>query len=230
MHSFFRNLLTLKRQKKQPEIQVIPATWDDLLGKKERKLYAGAISRPDDFKNHIGIHPFSPKQQHILHDVTQPMPIPDNSVDAYQSEDVFEHIHPSKLPTIFNEIYRVLKPGAYFRLCLPDYQFDLYKNRSLKDEKGEIIFDPGGGGDFVNGEVINGGHVWFPTYQSLLEIIDRSDLKKAHAHFMHYYDNNGISVTKKINYDLGTVSRTPDFDERAQTPYRAMSIVVDFIK
>ena len=39
------------------------------------------------------------------------MDLLDNSVDIYQSEDVFEHIEYKKLLTnVFNEIYRVLKP------------------------------------------------------------------------------------------------------------------------
>ena len=67
-------------------------TWQDLLDQKIRKLYAGKINRPDDFVGYIGLHPQPCHENHISHDVTQIMPIPENSVDVYQSEDVFEHI------------------------------------------------------------------------------------------------------------------------------------------
>ena len=45
-----------------------------------------------------------------------------------------------------------------------------------------------------------------------------------------YYDENGNSVTKKIDYSKGYVIRTPDHDKRVQNPYRAMSLVVDLYK
>lgn len=53
------------------------------------------------------------------------MDLSDNSVDIYQSEDVFEHIEYQTIPSIFNEIYRVLKPNGLFRLSMPDYRCDI---------------------------------------------------------------------------------------------------------
>jgi predicted SAM-dependent methyltransferase len=58
------------------------------------------------------------------------MPLQDNCVESYQAEDVFEHIDYDKLPEVINEIYRVLKPGGYFRLSVPDYGSDVYIERS----------------------------------------------------------------------------------------------------
>ena len=37
-------------------------------------------------------------------------------------------------------------------------------------------------------------------------------------------------IVNKIDYSYGYISRTPDHDERVQTPYRPMSIVVDCYK
>jgi len=51
------------------------------------------------------------------HNCINKMNLLDNSVDIYQSEDVFEHIEPKYMINIFNEIYRVLKPGGFL-----DYQ------------------------------------------------------------------------------------------------------------
>ena len=43
----------------------------------------------------------------------------------------------------------------------------------LKDDEGNLIFDAGGGGsyDTENKKVINGGHVWFPRYNSVKELM-----------------------------------------------------------
>jgi len=168
---------------------------------------------------------------HILHDLINPIPLPDNSVDVYQSEDVFEHLPLNQLPAIINEIYRVLKPGGFLRLSMPDYRCDILKNRSLKDVNGNIIFDPLGGGQFVNGQVINGGHLWFPTFETTTDLINQTNFfNYGTVNFLHYYNSQNQSITKPINYSVCYVRRTPDHDGRVQNPYRVMSIVVDLVK
>ncbi len=102
------------------------------------------------------------------------------------------------------------------------------RKRSWYDVNGEIVFDPHPGGDYVNGKIINGGHLWFPNYEKVLYLIENSEFTK--WEFFHYYDGDGNSVTKKIDYSKGFVMRTPDHDIRVQNPYRAMSIVVDLYK
>lgn len=204
-------------------------TFDDIKDWDYIFLYAGDIPKRKeyDIKGLAGLAVRKPDYRTILHDITEKYPLPDNSVDAYQAEDVFEHIEYDKLTAVINEIYRVLKPGAYFRLSVPDYGCDILYNRTRKNEKGELIFDEYGGGIYKDGRVQKGGHVWFPTYESVLELIKKSDFDR--YEFYHYYDN-GKSVTKEIDYTKGYVIRTPDHDERVQNPYRAMSLVVDLFK
>lgn len=205
-------------------------TFDDIKNRDYIFLYAGDVPRRKeyDIEGIVGLAIRRATYRTILHDICQKYPLKDNSVDAYQAEDVFEHIEYYKLVDVINEIYRVLKPGAYFRLSVPDYGCDILYNRSKKDESGNIIFDPDGGGKYQDGKVIDGGHVWFPTYEKVLALIDKSDFSK--YEFYHYYDENGDSVTKEIDYSKGYVIRTPDHDKRVQDPYRAMSLVVDLYK
>lgn len=205
-------------------------TFDDIKNRDYIFLYAGDVPRRKeyDIEGIVGLAIRRATYRTILHDICQKYPLKDNSVDAYQAEDVFEHIEYDKLVDVINEIYRVLKPGAYFRLSVPDYGCDILYNRSKKDESGNIIFDPDGGGKYQDGKVIDGGHVWFPTYEKVLALIDKSDFSK--YEFYHYYDENGKSVTKEIDYSKGYVIRTPDHDKRVQDPYRAMSLVVDLYK
>jgi SAM-dependent methyltransferase len=209
-----------------------PASWYSVTSGKQSRLYAGALSRAlPQFKTHIGITPFEETTRNIRHDVRAPFPIPENSMDLFQSEDVFEHIPYSELQPVIEEIYRVLKPGGLFRLSVPDYRCPILRDRSLKNGEEEILFDPGGGGDFVDGTVINGGHVWFPTYEAVKLLMDQSNFaRNGTITFLHYTLESGDSILNQIDYSLGHVQRTPDHDHRVRSPRCAMSIVVDAVK
>jgi predicted SAM-dependent methyltransferase len=200
-------------------------------------LYAGDIPDTPEYRNRqkVGLSLVREDKWHIRHDVSQPLPLPEGSVDSYQSEDVFEHIEYGKLPLTVSEIYRVLKKGGLFRLSLPDYRCDVLFNRSIKDAQGDILFDPFGGGAYrrrflIFGEkrVVNGGHVWFPKYEDVLELFN--DTQFSSVEFLHYYDENEAPHTKPIDYTKGFIQRTPDNDNRVSSPFRPMSIVVDCIK
>jgi len=200
-------------------------TFEVLASHKSVYLYAGDLPNDSRYSKYIGLSITRQNAKHILHDVTNLIPLPDESVDGFQSEDVFEHIPSEKLTSVINEIYRVLKPGCNFRLSVPDYRCNVLYDRSKKDENGAIIFDPGGGGDYINGAVINGGHLWFPNYEKVKKILSQS--KFTDIKYLHYYDEAGNGITNTIDYSLGFVMRTPDNDERCQSPYRPMSIVCD---
>ena len=120
--------------------------FDDIKDKQNIYLYAGDIDiKTKLVKPFIGLSLSKSDKYHIKHDVTLPMNLNDNSVDIYQSEDVFEHIEYQKLTNVFNEIYRILKIGGLFRLSIPDYRCDILYKRSLKDKLGNIYYDQGGG-------------------------------------------------------------------------------------
>lgn len=179
-------------------------------------------------KNFIGLSLSQNNLFHIRHDITKPMALESNSVDIVQSEDVMEHIDYPKLNDCINEIYRVLKPNGLFRLSMPDYACDILKDRSRKDENGNIIFDAGGGGSYdeINKKVINGGHVWFPTYETVKSLLNSTNFSK--INYLHYYDEREKPVTNTIDYSVGWISRTPDHDKRVHN--KPLSIVVDCYK
>ena len=209
-----------------------PATWNTALRRREPRLYAGGLYRTlAQFRTHFGITPFESSTRNIRHDLRQAMPIPDNSIASFQSEDVFEHIPYDDLPAVIEEIHRVLKPGGLFRLSVPDYRCPMMLERTMRNDAGEPIFDPGGGGAFRDGKVVDGGHVWFPVYETVKALLDRSSFARGGAvRFLHYTTATGESVLNPIDYSLGNVMRTPDHDERAMSPRRCLSIVVDAVK
>jgi SAM-dependent methyltransferase len=202
------------------------ASWDNVVKVKEPKLYAGNIDRTlRQFSTHYGITPFVSTSRNIRHDIRDALPIPDNSVAMFQSEDVFEHIQYADLGKVFREIFRVLRPAGLFRLSVPDYRCPILLDRSVRDANGEVVFDPGGGGRYENGQVVDGGHLWFPVYETVKALFDSSPFSD--IRYLHYTDQDGQSILKPIDYALGNVQRTPDNDERVASPRRAMSIVVD---
>lgn len=191
-------------------------------------LYAGDIPAREEYNGYIGLSINQNGERHIKHDITRKCHLPDNCVDRYQSEDVFEHITLKKLPGTINEIYRILKPGGLFRLSVPDYRCNLLYERTLKNISGDLLFDPEGGGIYKNGKVINSGHQWFPKYETVKNLLEKSLFSK--IIFYHYYNEFEEAITNKIDYSKGYIMRTPDNDERVQNPYRPFSLVVDCIK
>ncbi len=159
-------------------------------------LYAGDIPNFTEYEGLIGLSLTTNDNRHIKHDITEPFPLPDNSVDSFQAEDVFEHIAYDHLLSIINEIYRVLKPGAIFRLSLPDYGCDILRDRSVKDASGNIIFDPGGGGTKEAP-----GHVWFPYIQNVKALLERTQF--AHngiIEYLHNYNMDSSFVAAPFDY------------------------------
>ena len=99
------------------------------------------------------------------------------------------------------------------------------KERSFKDNNGNIYHDPGGGGyyNYLSNKVEGGGHVWFPLYENVYKIFEKSDFNNEKVNFLHYYDSNNNPIIKNIDYSMGYISRTPDNDNRVKEPYRPMS-------
>lgn len=210
--------------------------FNQLKKKKEIHLYAGDLSdhllQNAGNKDFIGLSLNQDDKNHIKFDITKKFPIENNTVDTFCAEDVMEHIYYENQVGIFNEIYRVLKPGGIFRLAVPDYRCDFIFNRTIKYKNGELKFDPGGGGKYskLRRKVINRGHVWFPKYENVKEIFEASLFEKNKVDFLHYYTDKDQFTMKDINYDVCFISRTPDYDSRVANPRRPLSIVVDATK
>ncbi len=204
----------------------LPGSWGFLLRHPPVRLYAGDVPAMKEYDGWVGLSITHGDDRHILHDITMPLPLPDDCVDGFQAEDVFEHILYSSLPPVLDEIFRVLKPGTLFRLSVPDYRCDLLVDRSMKDAQGHIVFDPLGGGTPENP-----GHLWFPRYETVRTLLDGSPFaRQGTITFLHCYRADGAPVTNPIDYSRGHVLRTPDFDERVRQPYRPLSLVVDLVK
>lgn len=213
-------------------ISLPPVTWNEVIERDPINLYAGELPplRMEYDQGFIGLDPFTAEwtsraRTHIEQDITLPMPISDNIVNCYLAEDVFEHIEYEKLFFTMNEIYRVLKPGGLLRIALPDYRYDFHLKDVVRDGDGKIIFDPKPGGTLENPE-----HKWFPVIENVRQLIENSKFQASKIEYLHYFDEEGNSVTKQIDYSKGFIWRTPDHWLKLEGPYRPISIVVDLMK
>jgi len=174
-------------------------------------LKSGKVEDNPQVSSYIKGYPTSPPYV-IYHDVRNPFPLPDNSVDRLHSEDCFEHIERHQYISILNELYRILKPGCRFRLSVPDYN-------NPKDafclEKGFDSRHP--------------THVTMTTYNLMKEILHKTKFET--IIYYHYWEN-GTFYQNPINYYLGYVSRTPDNDilNKISDGLHVTSLVVDLIK
>ena len=195
--------------------------------KKPIHLYAGDV--PEGRPYHapvVGLSLSYDDDRHILHDIRKPLPLPDNSVESYQSESVMEYIDWWLWPQIISEAHRVLVRGGIFRLSVPDYRADVLRARCRYNESGMVCYDPGGGVDVK----------WFPTVESVMWLCEQSDFWRYNGiysgiiNLMHGIHEDGRVTMEDIDYSRGYIKRTPDHDTRAQNPRRVLSLVVDLIK
>ena len=105
---------------------------------------------------------------------------------------------------VINEIYRILKPGGILRISLPDYGSRILREVVMCNDKGEMLYDPNGGGDYNEGGVTGGGHIWFPTYEIVNSIM--RDTKFDIIDFKCYWLNDRL-VRKTIDPNYGYLNR-----------------------
>jgi predicted SAM-dependent methyltransferase len=75
-------------------------------------IMPGWINVDGDYMSH---HP-----DVIIHDITQPLPLPDGSVHEILSVHVIEHIMPHLVPVMLQDWLRVLEPGGCVAVEWPD--------------------------------------------------------------------------------------------------------------
>ncbi len=64
---------------------------------------------------------------------SEPLPFDSNSLEAVFCSHVIEHLPNNNVQFIFEEVYRVLAPGGYFRVTCPDVKL-IYNAYQRKDE------------------------------------------------------------------------------------------------
>ena len=174
---------------------------------KRIKFYAGDIY-DKIHKNIEGLYGLSlctVDSRHIIHDVREKYPVPDNSIESYEAEDVFEYVEKERQIDAINEIYRILRPQGYVRFTLPDYNSPYLKRRTMCNKNGEFLFDAMGGGTYATDGIQENGSIYFATYEDFKETLEKTMFSR--IEWLCYYTEDGILHKKHIDMDKGYVSR-----------------------
>lgn len=70
-------------------------------------------------------------------DITKPLPYANDSVDNCRIEHGAEHVTTHECLRFFDEVYRILKPGGKFRLCIP------VLDRVTREHARDLVFGHG---------------------------------------------------------------------------------------
>jgi predicted SAM-dependent methyltransferase len=73
----------------------------------------------------------------VYMDVTEPLPLEDEKIEAIVLEEVIEHIPADKGRQLVRECYRVLKPSGHLRITTPDLEY--LASDVLDREQGHLI-------------------------------------------------------------------------------------------
>lgn len=71
-------------------------------------------------KDYVNLDIFEAKGVDIVRDVTKGLPFEDNSFEEVLCEDFLEHIPQEKVIFVMNEIWRVMKNKAIFKIHVPE--------------------------------------------------------------------------------------------------------------
>ena len=158
-------------------------------------LGGGSNSHPDPlYTNYIAVDANARTEFSISHDLNQPIPLPDGSVDRILSEHFLEHVSQSTIAHVLRECHRLLKPGSVARLAVPDYEHPRQR------ECLALGHDPK-----------RRNHVTLTTYTLLRSLVDASPFGGAE---WHQYWQGDQFIHGPIDYSLGYVQRTPENDRR----------------
>lgn len=202
------------------------ATFESLDLNKDIILYAGDITDSVHMENEdlFGLSITQNDDKHIAHDVTKPYPLPDNCINAFEAECVFELIGEDNVVSALDEIYRILKPGSMMRLTVPDYYSPFLKNRAMTDHEGNIIYDAGETYSIKYGkDGLVGGSIWYTNFDVVKEKIDETKFNK--VDWLCYHTADGELHKKEIDMSKGYINRVANGSSKDE-----YCIVVDLYK
>jgi len=172
----------------------------------------GALSRA------LGLFKIQWNPSIILHNLAEPLPWPDASVDFIYSSHTLEHLRREDGARLIAECHRVLKPGGVLRIVVPDLRscVDGYTSGSVPCE------------DFVESLMVlaNKGASW---KQRLLGALDDGHLHKC------MYDTPGlVKILTKAGFAAegmaGHDSRIPDIAKVEKLERTVGAVVVEGVK
>ena len=136
------------------------------------------------------------------------------SVQAFLAEHVWEHLVPERAQAAAVNCYRLLVPGGYLRIAVPD---GLHPDPEYID-----YVKPGGTGPGCE------DHQVLYTYRTLVELLEAAGFE---VRLLEWFDEEGRFHFREWHPDDGFVYRSTRYDERnADDPTAYTSIIADAVK
>ena len=149
-----------------------------------------------NYENYISVDIEPPNESYsVKHDLTKPIPLSDNSVERIHSEDFFEHIDQESIISLLGECYRILKPDAFMRIGVPDYNNP--KDKIYLQQENDPRYPL---------------HVTFMNYDLLKGLIEKSQFSV--YKFYNYWIEDEF-YKEPIDYSKGIILRTSDNHPRS---------------
>ena len=161
----------------------------------------------------------------VCYDPSGPIPLANNSVAQILCEHVFEHIPAAELPGLLVEFHRVLRPGGWVRIAVPDYGHP----RQIKFmEEGLRLGQP---------DSTNRRHITFTNYAMMRDLAFASPF--GGGIFYEFWDDIGGAVhhvSLPLSFKMGLVKRSSIHNAHHRRsggrprPSRSTSVVFDLVK
>jgi len=136
------------------------------------------------------------------------------SVQALLAEHVWEHLVPEQAHAAAVNCYRLLKPGGYLRIAVPD---GLHPNPEYVDH-----VKPGGTGPGSE------DHHFLYTYRTLVKLLEAAGFEVC---LLEWFDEAGTFHFREWDPNDGLVCRSTRYDERnGHDPTAYTSIIADAVK
>ena len=112
------------------------------------RLDLGGLKQPHDIKPKYEWDIMDCGGGQIVYDLNcgNPFPLEDNSIKNYYCSMTLEHVHPTKVQFVIDEIYRTLMPKGIVRIIVPDISIgmDWYLNHPERlKSKGQCFLTEG---------------------------------------------------------------------------------------
>ena len=167
--------------------------WDDIirLNPIYLNLGGGRCTHPSRwYRNYVSIDQRPRSDWSIQHDLTTPIPLPDQTVDRILTEDFLEHLELGEIERLLCECYRILKPGGFMRIGVPDYR-NPKDRHCLAAGKDPLMTQ----------------HKTLTHYELMKETMANSPFEE--VEFYQYWLGDQY-VWNPVDYSLGMIRRSPE--------------------
>ena len=177
-----------------------PMTWEEVAALDPIWLNLGGKSHCEphpEYRGYVSVDVEPGEGWHVLHDLREPIPLPDASVDRVHTEDFLHYLTRPDMEKMLAECHRLLKPGGRLRVSLPDYG----------NPKDRSYFEAGSDSRHPR-------HLVLTDYVLMADILSCTPFSE--VEFYHFWEG-GAFVERPFDEKLGTIQRVPGKDPRTRT-------------